>query len=418
MAFSWLNLFLVLLAAWLAGTIAWHLGYSAVLGELVAGIILGPSLLGVIRNDDGIAILGYLGILMMSFFVGTRIESNDLVLGRGVTLPLIGSFVVPLIAGALVMTTVFQVNALTGLVVGTVIGTTGLLAMVRFVTEIQLVHTRIGQTLMSVALFSIILVMVTFAAIQGVAQAHATSLTDIALVLGKLLLFLVVFILVGRYLFPPLGKLQERLVLPNNDVGKLTFALLLALVAAWAATQLGLTFILGGFLAGVFLRPAMFEPGTFPKIFAAVRDVARGFLSVIFYVSAGFSFSFAAFGTSIGLIVSLVLTAILTKFLGGFLFYLFNGHGWREALVLGLGMNARGSLDIAIALLALQLGVITQDIYTALICAIIIGTLTVPVLLRWGADWLARRGELLSPEGIPVPQTVPANASGVPKVTL
>jgi Kef-type K+ transport system membrane component KefB len=146
--------------------------------------------------------------------------------------------------------------------------------------------------------------------------------------------------------------------------------------------------------------------------------VARGFLSVIFYVSAGFSFSFAAFGTSTALIVVVVLTAILTKFLGGFLFHLFNGPGWREALVLGLGMNARGSLDIAIALLALRLGLITPDVYTALISAIILGTLIVPALLAWGTDWLARRGELLSVEGTPVPRTARARASGVPKVTL
>src|SRR5690349_23690835 len=117
MTFSWLNLFLVLLAAWLAGTIVWHLGYSAVLGELAAGIIFGPSLLGIIHSDDGIAILGYLGILMMSFFVGTRIRSNNLSPNRRAILPLVGSFLVPLLAGALVMTTLFRANVLTGLVV-------------------------------------------------------------------------------------------------------------------------------------------------------------------------------------------------------------------------------------------------------------------------------------------------------------
>lgn len=418
MALSWLNLFLILLAAWLAGAAISRLGYSAVLGELVAGIILGPSLLGLLRSDAGIAILGYLGILMMSFFVGTRIQSSDLVHSRSAALPLIGSFLVPLLAGLLVMTTLFGADALVGLLVGTVIGTTSLLAMVRFVSDLSLLSTRVGQTLMTVALFSTILVMATFAAVQGIARASATGPQGVALVLGTLLLFLVAFTLVGLYLFRLLGTLQERLVSTRTDASALAFAILLALIAAWAAEQAGLTFILGSFLAGLFLRPSMFEHDTFRRIFDVVRDVARGFLSPIFYVTAGFSFSFAAFTTDLGVIVALVLLAILAKVLGGFLFHLVGGHGWREAVVLGLGLNARGSLDVVIALLALQAGLISPAIYTGLLCAIIVSTLIVPLFLKWGAAWLAQHGELRDIQGTPVPLPAPIGPGVASKVTL
>jgi Kef-type K+ transport system membrane component KefB len=139
----------------------------------------------------------------------------------------------------------------------------------------------------------------------------------------------------------------------------------------------------------------MFEKDTYQDIFMVVRDVALGFLAPIFYVSAGFNVNFSVFTSNPALVVTVVTVSLIGKFLGGSLFYLMTGRSWREAIVIGLGMNARGSIDIIVAGVGLQLGIITQDLFTSLIVSIFIGTLSVPLLLKLGVDWLKRSGDLI-----------------------
>jgi Kef-type K+ transport system membrane component KefB len=401
MDFSWLNLFLVLLVAWVAGAGVSRLGYPSVLGELTAGILFGPPILGLIHGDAGITLLGRLGILMMVLFIGTQVHPSDLLkAARGAALPALGGFAVPFLLGYLLLTRGFGANPTVGLLAGVVMSTTALVTMSRVVVDLKLLGTRVGQLLMTAALFSILLVLVTFSLVQGIARAGTVDLAEVALVLGKAGAFLGLTVLVGRFVFPLLGRIHGRVIGPHGQTSDLTFAILLAVVMAWTAERFGLNFILGGFMAGLFLRPEMFERDTFPRIFDSVRDVSLGFLAPIFYVSAGFNVSFAAFQQHPGLVVSITVVALLAKFLGGFLFALLGGMPWRQALVLGLGMNARGSVDIIVAGMGLQLGLITREIFTALLCSIFLGMLTMPVLLKLGRDWLARRGELDSPRDV------------------
>jgi Kef-type K+ transport system membrane component KefB len=214
-------------------------------------------------------------------------------------------------------------------------------------------------------------------------------------VLGKAIGFLVLISVLGTYAFPLLGKLHARLPHMPGRTSELTFAILIAIGTVIGAETFGLSFILGGFAAGVFLRPEMFEKDTYQDIFLVVRDIALGFLAPIFYVSAGFNVNFGVFTTNPNLVITIVLVSLIGKFVGGTVFYLFTGRSWREALVVGMGMNARGSIDIIVAGVGLQLGLITQDIFTSLIVSIFIGTLTVPILLKLGVDWLRKTGDLV-----------------------
>src|SRR5690349_2772648 len=119
--FNWLNLFLILLLAWVAGSIVSRFGYPSVLGELAAGMVFGPPLLGVIHSDAGIAILGRVGVMLMLLFIGTQINPNDLVRATRVALlPAVGGFLVPFGLGYLATTLLFGGNFGAGLVVGTV----------------------------------------------------------------------------------------------------------------------------------------------------------------------------------------------------------------------------------------------------------------------------------------------------------
>lgn len=405
MEINWLNLFLIVLVSWFSGALVMKLGYPHVIGELLAGIIFGPPLLGLVHGDAAITLLGRMGILMMVLFIGTRVDPKDLLRSAGgAILPTVGGFLVPFVLGYFAVTMVLGGNTNAGLLVGTVMGTTALVTMSRFVTDLNLLDTKLGQTLMAIALLSIIVVLVTFSAILGIVDSGGVKAAGIALVLGKAIAFLVLVVLLGVYVFPLLGRLHGKVARHPGSTDELTIAVLFAVGIAFLAESFGLSFILGSFLAGLFLREDMFEKGTFANVLSAVRDVSLGFLAPIFYVSAGFNVSFAVLRNPL-LVGTVVVVALLGKFLGGLLSSLVGGKSWREAAVTGVGMNARGSIDIIVAGVALDRGIIARDFYTALITMIFFANLVVPILLRSGRDWLDKRGEL------PRVSANPANAA-------
>jgi len=405
MEINWLNLFLIVLLAWFSGALVMRLGYPHVIGELLAGIIFGPPLLGLVHGDPAVTVLGRMGILMMVLFIGTRVDPKDLLKSAGgAILPTVGGFLVPFVLGYFAVTMLLGGNTNAGLLVGTVMGTTALVTMSRFVTDLNLLDTKLGQTLMAIALLSIIVVLVTFSAILGIVDSGGVKAAGIALVLGKAIAFLVLVVLLGVYVFPVLGRLHGKVARHPGSTDELTVAVLFALGTAFLAERFGLSFILGSFLAGLFLREDMFEKGTFANVLSGVRDVSLGLLAPIFYVSAGFNVSFAVLRNPL-LIGTVVVVALFGKFFGGLLSSLVGGKSWREAAVTGVGMNARGSIDIIVAGVALDRGIVARDFYTALITMIFFANLVVPILLRLGRDWLDKRGEL------PRMSANPANAA-------
>src|SRR5689334_5998588 len=265
----------------------------------------------------------------------------------------------------------------------------------------------------AIALFSTIIMLVTFSVVIGVVQAGTLQLGAVALTVGKALLFLAIMVGAGIYGFPLLGKLQGRLDVPDRT-DDLTFALALATIAVVLAETLGLSFLLGAFLTGLFLRPGMFEKDAFGGILQAVRNVALGFLAPVFYVAAGFSVSFGVFVSNPAVVITIVLLALLGKVLGVALVYVIEGRSWREAVVIGCGQNARGGVDIIAAGVALQAGIISKDIFTVLICSIFLGMLSVPLTLKLGTDWLRRRGELTSVDDEPAPKLAPSAPQATP----
>jgi Na+:H+ antiporter len=393
---SWLNLLLVLLAAWLAGAIVMRLGYPSLLGEIAAGVVLGPSLLGWLRSDESTVALGRLGVLLVLFYAGVQIRPGEIVgAARTAFLPALGSFAIPCAVGAAVATR-FGQPPLSALLIGTVLGTTSLAALSRVLVELDLLGTRLGQTLIAIALFSVDLVLLVFTGIQGVVRSGSVAPGDLLVVLGKAVAFVAVMVAIGRFGLPPFARLAARVNPAAGRAGQVTILMLVAVGAALLAEAFGLSFIVGGFLAGLFVHPNLLGPGIVGDVTDVMRDVALGLLAPLFYLSAGFGVVLGAYHQNFLLVVSLVLTGILSKAVAGACFCLASGLGWRASLVAAAGLNARGGVDIIIAGMALDLGVISAEIYTALIAAIMAATLTVPALLKLGADWLRRLGELPS----------------------
>ena len=175
MTFSLPNLFLILIIAWTAGALVNRLGYPAVLGELAAGIIFGPPLLGWIVGDDGVALLGRLGVLLMMLYVGMRVDLADLLRSAAACAISLGAFILPFGLGY-AASTALGAGSDAGLVIGTVVGVTALATLPRLNVDLDFVETRLGQTLIGVALFSVAVALAAYAIVSGIIESGGFDL--------------------------------------------------------------------------------------------------------------------------------------------------------------------------------------------------------------------------------------------------
>ena len=394
MEFSLLNLLLVLVVAWLSGLVASRMGYPAVLGELLAGIVLGPPLLGLLEGSEALAVLAEVGVLLMMVYIGMEIDPKELArASKAGFLAAIGGFITPFVlcyiavvwTGGTVLSAVF---------VGIAAGVTSLATKSRILVDLQLLDTRIAHVMMAGALIADTLSLVLFAAVLGLGEANSLSALDIGIVVGKAAIFFALAMLIGLKVLPLVGRFLQQ-VKNFERTAFFTAVLLVALIFAEMAELAGMHGILGAFLAGLFMREGVLGRSLSKEIMEIIRDSSIGFLAPIFFVTAGFAVSLDVFTTNLGLLVTLIALATVGKIIGTALFYLPTGHGWREGLTVGAGMNGRGAVEIIVAQIGLSMGLIDQQIFSILVFMAIFTTATVPILLKWTTSWLRKRGELV-----------------------
>lgn len=382
----------MLAAALIGGRIAARLGYPSILGELIAGMVIGPPALGWIAGSETLTVLGEVGILLMMLYIGMHLNLGDLRKASGPgLLAAIGGFVVPAGLGfGLMMLTGH--TTLEAIFVGLAMGVTSLVTKSRILVDLRILDTRVAYVLMAAALISDLTVLVVFAAIVGPDAAPGSfTLANAGLAGLKAIAFGLLASLVGLRLVPPLGKLLGRL----DRASAFLSVVVIGVLFGWAAELAGLHSILGAFVAGLFLSEQAIGGRLSRDVQKMLATVSVGTLAPIFFVTAGFEVRFSVFRTDFWLVVGVVVVATLGKVVGTTLFYMLGGHPVREGMVVGAGMNGRGAVEIIVAELALEAGIIDRDVFSILVFMAIITTALVPVMLKQGVQWLRRRGELV-----------------------
>ena len=388
---------IILTGAWVGGAVAKKLGYPAILGELVIGIVLGPALLGVLETSEMISILAEVGIILLMVYIGMEINFRDL--GKASWpgfLAAIGGFIVPFGLGYYTII-YFGGSQMAAMFVAIAVGVTSLATKSRILVDLKLLNTRIAYVLMAGALISDTLALIIFAGLISFVDIGTIDTAGVLLVTGKAILFFILTALGGIYLLPLLGKFLTRAKIKDRT---LYFTLILIIVFGFAelAELAGLHSILGAFMAGLFIRDGVFNRQISKEINDIFHDVSIGFLAPIFFVSAGFNVTLEVFETDLALLIAVTFVAMAGKILGTTLFYLPSGFGWREGITVGTGMNGRGAVEIVIAGIGLEMGIISAEIFSILVFMAIFTTLSVPIFLTWTTKWLKNRGELIHQE--------------------
>jgi Kef-type K+ transport system membrane component KefB/Trk K+ transport system NAD-binding subunit len=389
-----LNLALVLAAAVGGGAVARHLGYPAILGELIAGIVLGPAALGLLSADEALSVIAMVGVLVMMLYVGMHLDLGDLRRSSWpALLAAVGGFVVPAGAGYW-LATAFGLSPRSASFVALAMGLTSLATKSRVLVDLRILDTRVAHVMMAGALITDLVALVGFSALLGSGDTGGVSGGDLAAVVVKALVFIIVSLAVGIRLFPIGAAYLTRT--GRIDRGTLfLIVVIVALIYGAAAELAGLHGILGTFFAGLLLRPGLFEPRVFRDVEQLVFRLSVGFLAPIFFVTAGFHVDLGVVRTDPMLLAAVVAVATAGKIAGTALFYLPSGRGWREGLAVGAGMNGRGAVEIIAAELALERGLIDQTVFSVLVLMALATTATVPFLLTRAVDWLRRHDQLV-----------------------
>ncbi|MDX1426226.1 MAG: cation:proton antiporter [Salegentibacter mishustinae] len=392
-----LNLLIILTSAWLGGSAAKRMGYPAILGELIIGILLGPALLGLLETSEMINVLAEVGIILLMVYIGMEINFRDL--GKASwpgLLAAIGGFIVPFALGYYTII-YFGGTQMAAIFVAIAVAVTSLATKSRILVDLKLLNTRIAYVLMAGALISDTLALVIFAGIISYVDAGSIDTLGLAWVAGKAILFFVFTALAGIYLLPLLGRFLMKSKI-NSRTLHFTLILIIVLGFSELAEVAGLHSILGAFMAGLFIRDGVFNRQISKDINNIFHDISIGFLAPIFFVSAGFNVTLEVFQTDLVMLIVVTLVAMIGKIFGTALFYLPSGYGWREGIAVGTGMNGRGAVEIIIAGIGLQMGIITNEIFSILVFMAIFTTLTVPLFLTWTTNWLRKRNELVHQE--------------------
>ena len=389
-----LNISAVLLSAYLGGLAIRKIGYPAILGELLIGIILGPALLGWLEYTESVKVLAEIGIILLMVYIGMEIDFHDLKKASWAgLLAALGGFFVPFVLGY--FTIVWTGGTpMSGLFVAIAIGVTSLATKSRILIDLKLLNTRIAYVLMAGALISDTLALVIFSGITNFAETSVVNLRELVLIGVKILAFFGATISIGIFVLPRLGTYISRSKI-KSSTAYFTLILIVAFVYCELAELAGMHSILGAFMAGLFLKGNLFPKNISKELNKAFYDVSIGFMAPIFFVSAGFFVDVTVFKTDLGLLILITALAVVGKIVGTALFYLPSKNGWREGITIGTGMNGRGAVEIIIAEIGLGMGIIDKTIFSILVFMAIFTTLTVPVLLSWTTKWLRKRGELV-----------------------
>jgi Kef-type K+ transport system membrane component KefB len=380
-----LALVILIAAAKLGGYISLRLGQPSVLGELIAGLILGPSVLDTLHHtpftsqhlDETIALMAEMGVLLLMFLAGLELHIRDL-LKSGKVAALAGTLgvAVPVVMG-FGIGRAFAMPALPAVFIGLVLAATSVSISAQTLMELRVLRSRVGIGLLGAAVFDDVLVILGLSILLALTMDGGGGLASVGLVLLRMTLFLVAATAVGVLVLPWLSRRIHQLPISQ---GLVAFVLVTLLLFAWAAEALGsMAAITGAFLAGLFLSRSPLRD----RIQSSVSVIAYGFFVPIFFISVGLvADTHMLLGQGVWLIVAMVVVAIVSKVLGAGLGARLAGFSNRESLQLGVGMMSRGEVGLIVATLGVNQGLLSAQVFSGVVGVVIVTTLLTPPALR------------------------------------
>jgi Kef-type K+ transport system membrane component KefB len=379
-----LQLSILLVAALVGGLLIKRFGYPVALGELLVGIILGPSVFNFITDQATVSVFAELGSIILLFYIGLETEIGEL---RKQLLPSLSVGVL----GAIVPLAICYYAALElgistnqALFLGVVVTATSIGITVRLLKDMGKLNSPIGLTVLGAGIVDDVVAIILLSVVLSILSGAANAL-DISLVVVKAIIFWVITVLVGSKI---IAKLIDKLRFDDEYI--ILFLLAYGFLAAYISASIGLSAIVGAFAAGLPLTRKQ------AKIKMALENTKSlyMFFVPIFFISIGTLINLSVFGQAayIGLVITAL--AFVGKIIGSYLAARLNRFSNKDALRIGISMTPRGEMGLIVASLGLTSGLISTGTYSVAVMTVVLTTfIAIPILkkiLTDKSDYLSR----------------------------
>ncbi|OIK11372.1 cation:proton antiporter [Bacillus sp. MUM 13] len=367
-----LQLAIILISSKIAGSISVRLGQPSVLGKLLIGIVLGPSLLGVITETKALEEFSQIGVILLMFLAGLETDVQEFKRsGKASLLVGFGGILVPLslgyFAGVLMHLTVME-----SLFLGLLLSATSVSISVQALKEMNQLQTREGTVILGAAVIDDVAVIIALAFLMSFAGGDVS----LSAVIFKKVLFFAAAILFGWKAVPWFMNKFASLKVTETVISS---ALILCFVYAFAAEYTGVAAIIGAYIAGVSISVTKFKHEVFEK----AETIGYSLFVPVFFTSIGVAADFSGLKENLVLIVLLSLLAIFTKLFGASLGAKIAGFGWSSSLGIGAAMVSRGEVALIMASIGLEARLLSKEMFAVIVVVVLATTIITPPLMKW-----------------------------------
>lgn len=357
------SLLILMAVIWVVAVTLRRFGIPSIMGELVGGVIVGPAVLGWVQPNEIISVLAEMGIFFLMLHAGVETDAKEFFAA------LKRSYGVAVVGALIPFTVSFSIATLFGLAteqavfVGLVMTGTAVVITIKILEDIGLQNARFARIIVASCMNDVLLTLVLFSMIFGMLNGEAFNTTEMAITLGKIVVFFGVTLLVGYFLYPML-----RHPFHHREGKGFTFILVLGLAMGLFAEFIGLHMIFGAYMAGLFFDIEVADEKLIQMVRGRLYGIAYEFLGPIFFISLGFHITFDIFkGPEIWFMLALSITVIIGQVLsaGGMARRL--ALSWPEALSVGVGMCGRAEMTFILASLGLGMGLLDDKVFSVLI---------------------------------------------------
>ncbi len=369
---------LLLFVAFAGYLIASRINQSVIVAELLLGLLIGPSILGLITYTEFVQGIAHLGAVILLFVVGLEFHLKHLLNPKYFGIALVGA-IVPWIGGYLTAV-LFGFDFASAIMIGTALTATSIAITAHILKEMGKLETNAAKAIIGAAVIDDVLVLLVLSFSQQLVLGEL-SLSVLGIAVVKAVGFLVVGVLVGYF---GVNRLVRRM--DNTDMVKkipelvFIFTILFAFLYAMSAELFGLSAIIGAFIAGISLEGVHSKHG---KNFREGAEYLHIIFASLFFVSLGIIANIHALNLNIIIfVIALTIIAIVTKIVACGSSARLLGMSQKDSLIIGISMVPRGEVAMIVGLVALNSAIIGQDVFISIVLMSILTTVIAPVLLR------------------------------------
>ncbi len=350
----------LMVTIWVFGKIFRALKLPVIFGELLGGVVVGPLVFGLVTPDNEvIKILAELGAFFLMLHAGLETDPQKLfhaskksllISLAGIIFPTVGGFFLAKFWGFSFSESLF---------IGVALSTTAIAISVRLFKDFKILGTSVSDITIGAAVIDDVVALILFSMVLNIVETGSINFMEVCIMLAKILAFFGV-VLVGGL---KLEKYTDKFFAKRAFTSTLVIALLLGMFSE----IIGLHAIVGAFLAGLFIQEEVLDTKKFARLEDRVYGITYGFLGPIFFASLALHLDFSAIFTAPLLLIGIVLVAIFGKIFGAGLAAWYQKIDFKKSVLIGLAMNSRGAVELIIASIGLQKGIIDETIFSILI---------------------------------------------------